>query len=902
MYLLITFLPLINFFSIFCFKKFLNRNTLLSLGCFNIFCALCFTVIAIYEVVYLKCTCYCVLFSWITFDILDVSWVFLFDFLSIIMCFVVLFISFLVHLYSLEYMSSDPFLLRFISFLSLFTFFMLLLVTSGNLLQLFLGWEGVGLSSYLLINFWYTRVSANKAAMKAIIVNRISDSALYLGLFIIFFLFKTFDFSILSLCSGLLFDNQGKTLRLINRVVDLWAIEARPNIFYYIWENIEEQCSRDHRFIVDCAFYNNWDFSLWINLACLCIFIGAMGKSAQLGLHTWLPDAMEGPTPVSALIHAATMVTAGVYLLIRMSFLLIYCPNILMLVVFIGSLTTFFAGSIGCFQNDIKKIIAYSTCSQLGYMFIACGSANFNLALFHLFNHAFFKALLFLGAGSIIHALSDEQDLRRYGGLHKFLPITYIGFVIASLAIAGFPFLTGFYSKDLILELNLDYSIHTISTGLGFTWLLSIFSVFFTIIYSVRLLYYTFFSYPNLTVNLNTIKESSYWILISLTILTFCSVFVGFFFKDLFLGPCLDLVNNSFFISAYSDILLNIEFLDFFYKFYPLFVSFFGCFFFIFIVIYSRTAQIYKFTYTTATLDYNFYNFNRFFNQKWFFDLFYKFIFILPILNWSYYITFKLVDRGVLEFLGSFNSSYLFTTLSRNINLGNSGFIYHYIFSFFFNTGLFISLYGYIYMYGIESGALANFLFDYSGILILSFIIWHYFSINYCVNIIPQKINWRNTLGWKRLRYNFKNWYVFWRFRGGLKWKKYKKFLLKNIVYTVWFQGLFSFYFSWFVLISIFFKWAFFRLLLNYYYKFLFKFSYSLDWLYTKWLAFFDDYGYFYWLTFDFQNRVYYHVTYYYTSRYTGIDSPWLYIWLKLTNTFLDLNIYDFFKFMFMLL
>jgi NADH:ubiquinone oxidoreductase subunit 5 (subunit L)/multisubunit Na+/H+ antiporter MnhA subunit len=325
---------------------------------------------------------------------------------------------------------------------------------------------------------------------------------------------------------------------------------------------------------------------------------------------------MEGPTPVSALIHAATMVTAGVYLLIRMSFLFIHCPSILIIIVFIGSLTTFFAGSVGCFQNDIKKIIAYSTCSQLGYMFIACGSANFNIALFHLFNHAFFKALLFLGAGSIIHALGDEQDLRRYGGLHKFLPITYIGFIIASLSIAGFPFLTGFYSKDLILELNLDYSTHTIFVGQSFIWLLSLFSVLFTVIYSIRLLYYTFFNYPNLTVNINAVRESSTAILGSLVILTFCSIFVGFIFKDLFIGPVLDSFNNSFFISAYSDILLNIEFLDFFYKFYPLVVSSLGCLFFTLEIIYFRTVKVYKFIYTPNIIDYNFYNFNRFFNQK----------------------------------------------------------------------------------------------------------------------------------------------------------------------------------------------------------------------------------------------------------------------------------------------
>jgi NADH-ubiquinone oxidoreductase chain 5 len=279
---------------------------------------------------------------------------------------------------------------------------------------------------------------------------------------------------------------------------------------------------------------------------------------------------MEGPTPVSALIHAATMVTAGVYLLIRTSFLFTHCPNILLCIVFAGSLTTFFAGSVGCFQNDIKKIIAYSTCSQLGYMIIACGNANFNVALFHLFNHAFFKALLFLGAGSIIHALGDEQDIRKYGGLHKILPITYISFLVASLAIVGLPFLTGFYSKDLILELNLDFSTHfTLFFGYKFIWLFSLFSVFFTVFYSMRILYYTFFSYVNIIFNISAIRESSIFILFSLILLSIFSIFIGFFFRDLFIGLSLDNFTNTMLLSSYSDILLNIEFLDFFFKFYP---------------------------------------------------------------------------------------------------------------------------------------------------------------------------------------------------------------------------------------------------------------------------------------------------------------------------------------------
>jgi proton-translocating NADH-quinone oxidoreductase chain L len=895
MYLLITFLPLINFFSIYCFKKFLNKEELLVLSCFNIFCALCFTSVAIYEVIYLKYTCYCMLFSWISFDIIDINWFFLFDFLSITMCFVVLFISFLVHLYSLEYMTSDPFLLRFISFLSLSTFFMLLLVTSGNLLQLFFGWEGVGLSSYLLINFWYTRVSANKSAMKAIIVNRISDSALYLGLFIIFFLFKTFDFPILSVCSNFLIDYTEKTRGLVDSFIETSVFESGREFFdteIVVFETVNMGVYSGTLFelVWYFLFSNNWDFLFWLNLACLCVFIGAMGKSAQLGLHTWLPDAMEGPTPVSALIHAATMVTAGVYLLIRMSFLFIYCPNILVLIIFIGSLTTFFAGSVGCFQNDIKKIIAYSTCSQLGYMFVACGSANFNVALFHLFNHAFFKALLFLGAGSIIHALHDEQDIRRYGGLHKFLPLTYIGFIIASLSIAGFPFLTGFYSKDLILELNLNYSIHTILFSQNFVWLLGICSVFFTVVYSVRLLYYTFFSYPNLVVNVNIIRESSTLILISLIVLIFCSIFVGFFFKDLFIGPGLDSINSSFFISQYSDILLNIEFLDFFYKFYPLIVSLLGCFFFLLEIIYFRAVKVYKFIYTPGIIDYNFYNFNRFFNQKWFFDLFYKFIFILPILKWSYYITFKLIDRGVLEFFGSFNNVFLFTVLTKNMNVSNSGFIYHYIFSFIFNLGLFIGLYVYMCIYPLENNELTYFLLDYCGFLVLSLCVWYYSNIKalFVIKDLTTK-KFRILYFFKKILYILHH------------IKIYCIMLFIKIIQTALFQCFCSFSISWIIFTGTLFKWEAFRALLNYYIFWL-KSSYYLDFWYTKWLAFFNDYGYYYLYHFDDKARVYFFVKHYYTIDYNNVDSLWFYILVKVINTFSDLSIPNLFEFLFILL
>ena len=370
---------------------------------FPIFFSLIFSIIAFIEVALFKCPVYIELFYWINSEVLDIKWCFMFDSLTVLMCLVVTFISFLVHFSSVEYMSHDPHLPRFLAYLSLFTFFMLILVTADNFVQLFIGWEGVGLCSYLLINFWFTRVQANKAAIKAMVLNRIGDFSLVMGILFIFVNFKAVDYSTVAVLAPFFANNTIISINLLN-IIGLF------------------------------------------------LFIGAMGKSAQLGLHTWLPDAMEGPTPVSALIHAATMVTAGVFLVARVSFFYEYTFKILEIITFIGVLTSFVASTTGLLQNDLKKVIAYSTCSQLGYMVFSCGLSNYSVGIFHLTNHAFFKALLFLSAGSVIHAVHDEQDMRKMGGLRYFLPYTYIMILIGSLALIGFPFLTGFYSKDLILE------------------------------------------------------------------------------------------------------------------------------------------------------------------------------------------------------------------------------------------------------------------------------------------------------------------------------------------------------------------------------------------------------------------------------------------------------------------
>ncbi len=383
------------------------------------------------------------LLAWMQIGELSVNWAFRVDPLTAVMLIVVTWVSAVVHLYSIGYMSHDAHRQRFMAYLSLFTFFMLLLVTADNFLQLFVGWEGVGLASYLLIGFWFKRESANEAAMKAFIVNRVGDFGLVLAMVAIYLLYGSLDFDAVFAAA------QADVTRTIS------------------------------------AF--SYEFHA-LTLICILLFIGAMGKSAQLGLHTWLPDAMEGPTPVSALIHAATMVTAGVFLVARCSPLFEHSPDALLLVTIVGALTALFAATIGMVQNDIKKVIAYSTCSQLGYMFFACGVGAYAAAIFHLMTHAFFKALLFLGAGSVIHGMGDEQDMRKMGGIWKKMPVTYAFMWLGSLALAGVPFFAGFYSKDLVLE-----SAFAVGTEAGkFAFWMGIVAAFLTAFYSWRLIIMTF--------------------------------------------------------------------------------------------------------------------------------------------------------------------------------------------------------------------------------------------------------------------------------------------------------------------------------------------------------------------------------------------------------------------------
>jgi len=551
-----------------------------------------------YEVALVGNSCYIEFFSWFNSELLNFSWGFLFDTLTAVMLVVVTSISMCVHWYSTEYMATDPHLPRFMAYLSLFTFFMLLLITADNFFQLFLGWEGVGLCSYLLVNFWYGRLHANKAALKAVFVNRIGDMALALGIFLIYYVFKTLDYT---------------------TIFCLIPFSANYNIFIGGGEiNV-------------------------ITLICLCFFIAATGKSAQVGLHTWLPDAMEGPTPVSALIHAATMVTAGIFLIVRCSPIFEYTSLITIFISISGAMTAFIAASIGLVQNDLKRVIAYSTCSQLGYMMIACGTSGYNIGIFHLTNHAFFKALLFLSAGAIIHAIADEQDMRKMGGLLNLLPLTYAMLLIGSLSLMGFPFLTGFYSKDLILEWTFSqFSIN----GLFAYWLGSL-SAFFTAFYSWRVICLTFLKTSKVSkIFFYQVHEIPLAMALPLGFLAIFSIFIGYFIKDMFVGFGTNFWGTAIFILPIHNLLMEAEFLPVSIKLFPVFLSLTGG-----LVAFVSYNFFFKFLFffKLAAIGRNCY---IFLNRKWFFDKIYNYWLVQYVIVWGYRQTYQNLDRGLFEFFG----------------------------------------------------------------------------------------------------------------------------------------------------------------------------------------------------------------------------------------------------------
>ena len=557
--------------------------------------------------------------SWINSGSLTVNWSINIDALTSVMLVVVTLISALVHIYSIGYMSKDPDRSRFMAYLSLFTFAMLTLVTSDNFLQLFFGWEGVGLCSYFLIGFWFKKESANAAAIKAFVINRVGDFGFALGIFLIFYIFGTLNYN--------------EVFQQVPTFVD------KKIVFFGIDTNV-------------------------INLICILLFIGAMGKSAQIFLHTWLPDAMEGPTPVSALIHAATMVTAGVFLVVRCSPIFEYSEMALSLITIIGVSTALFAASVALVQNDIKKIIAYSTCSQLGYMFFAAGVGAYSVAMFHLFTHAFFKALLFLGSGCVIHSFNNEQDIRSMGGVWKKIPYTYALMVIGTLALTGFPFLSGFFSKDAIIE----FAYLKNSTIGYFAASIGILTALLTAIYSWRLIFKTFHGkYNNKKNNLSDIHESPLSMMIPSCLLALGAIFTGVLFKEIFIGTETQFWNNSIlFLKAISHehapnwlILLTPT-----------------------IVVLAIPISYYLFVKDEKILK-NFILKNQFIYNfvlnKWYFDDLYNFIFVEPIKKIGLFF-WKKGDVNTIDRYGPDGLSKLVKTISDKAVNFQSGYLYHYAF------------------------------------------------------------------------------------------------------------------------------------------------------------------------------------------------------------------------------
>ena len=616
----IIFLPLLGF--LFCFllgKQFNYKVYQISTTSILFLCTL-FSWIIFIQFINNKETEIIFILNWITSGNFIVDWSIRLDTLTAVMFIVVTTVSACVHLYSIGYMEEDPSKIRFMGYLSLFTFFMLVLVSSNNLLQMFFGWEGVGLASYLLIGFWHHKDSANKAAIKAFVVNRVGDFGYAIGIAGIFYIFGTISFD---------------------------------SIFSQVDQFSEHQIQ-----------FLSFSFPT-LDFLCFLLFIGAMGKSAQLGLHTWLPDAMEGPTPVSALIHAATMVTAGVFLVARMSPLYEFATFTNLFITFIGAATAIFAASIALTQNDIKRVIAYSTCSQLGYMFFAAGVGAYNASIFHLTTHAFFKALLFLSAGSVIHAMHHEQDMRKMGGLFKKIPFTATMMWIGSLAIIGFPYLSGYYSKESILE-NAFYA----SNGIAyFAYLVGILTALLTAFYSWRLLFLTFHG-ENRSKNktYDHAHESPLVMTAPLFILAIGSIFSGIFFADYFIGYYKkEFWDNAILLTESS------------HKYLPLTQSLISksavaigilvC-----VLIYSNNLNRAK------NLSYNLDPLYSLSKNKWYVDELYHKVFVLTFFKLANFF-WKRGDEKTIDGLGPNGVSWIISKSSSYVSLFQSGYLFHYAFA-----------------------------------------------------------------------------------------------------------------------------------------------------------------------------------------------------------------------------
>ena len=573
--------------------------------------------------------------DWMQSGSLNIDWVLRIDTPTVVMLVVVTSVSSLVHVYSIGYMSHDPHRARFFAYLSLFTFMMLMLVTADNFLQLFFGWEGVGLASYLLIGFWYKKASANAAAIKAFVVNRVGDFGLILGMSAIYFSVGSLQFDEVFAAAGALatgqFDFLGATLPTLTTI-------------------------------------------------CLLLFMGAMGKSAQFLLHTWLPDAMEGPTPVSALIHAATMVTAGVFLMARCSPLFELSSTALNVVIIVGAITAFFAATVGLVQNDIKRVIAYSTCSQLGYMFVGLGIGAYQAAMFHLFTHAFFKALLFLGAGSVIHAMGDEQDMRKMGGLRQLIPATFFMMFVGTIALTGFPLTAGFYSKDAIIE----GAFAAQAAPHMFAFVLLIVAALFTSFYSWRLMFLTFFGAPRCSnETLSHVHESPPVMLVPLIILSLGALFAGVAFAGMFIGDGQTAFwAGTIFTTADNHVLHDLHNVPSWVKLLPIVMmaTGFGLAWLMYVHRPKWPTQLAK----EHDLIYNF------LLNKWYFDEIYDFVFVRPA-KWLARLFWKGGDGFVIDGFGPDGVAANVMRVTKRVVSVQTGFVYHYAFVMLLGVAGFVS-------------------------------------------------------------------------------------------------------------------------------------------------------------------------------------------------------------------
>lgn len=666
MYLAIIVLPLLGSITAGFFGVKVGVSGAQLVTCITVTTTTLLAIIAFFEVGLNNIPVSIELFRWVDSESLNVLWWFNYDSLTVSMLIPVLIVSCLVHVYSIGYMSHDPHNQRFFSYLSLFTFMMIILVTANNFLLMFVGWEGVGVCSYLLVSFWFTRIEANKSSISAFLTNRVGDCFLTIGMFAILWSFGNLDYST--------------------------VFSLAP----FVNENV-------------------------VTIIGICLLIGAMAKSSQIGLHVWLPQAMEGPTPVSALIHAATMVTAGVYLLIRTSPLIEYSSTVLILCLWVGAITTIFSSLIGLFQSDIKKVIAYSTMSQLGMMVIAVGLSSYNVALYHLVNHAFYKALLFLGAGAVIHAWADNQDFRKYGGLRPFLPLTYSVMLIASLSLVAFPFMTGFYSKDFILESAYGQFYYSSTV----VYIIATIGAIFTTLYSVKVLYLTFLTNPNgPLINYKQVHEGNIYMNLPLIILALFSIYFGYITKDIFIGLASGFFSdNSLFIHPTHEIMLDTEFaVPSILKLLPLALT--VSIAIISLVIYELLANIlvyFKFTRFG-------YNIFSFLNKRFYIELFYN-KYITGLIFKLGAQTTKILDKGSVELLGPYGLEKTLTNLSKKIANLDTGIVTSYA------LYILMCIISYIlitYIYSDNNGLLFLILF------VLLLIIVSYYNSDYLFKDINQ--------------------------------------------------------------------------------------------------------------------------------------------------------------------